>query len=136
MYIVDVMEPQDTATDTPKTSSVNGGEILINMGAMIKNHITSIDKLSDEAKKFKEMLDDIFANNPVYVEHDKAAKEAAKLKTATKAEILKQPQAADLNNKVRNLRSEIKELKGALSDYLQEYARLSGVNEIEDENGK
>jgi len=83
MYIVDVMEPQDTATDTPKTSSVNGGEILINMGAMIKNHITSIDKLSDEAKKFKEMLDDIFANNPVYVEHDKAAKEAAKLKTAT-----------------------------------------------------
>ncbi len=41
-----------------------------------------------------------------------------------------------MNNKVRNLRSEIKELKGALSDYLQEYARLSGVNEIEDENGE
>lgn len=134
-------DPQDVVeTPSEQTSLVadspQSGEILINMESMIKNHIASIDKLSEEAKKLKEMLDDIFANDPVYQEHLEKAKEATKLKTATKQQILKQPQAADLNLKIKTLKSEIKENQGALSDYLQEYQRMSGVNEIEGEDGE
>lgn len=111
-------------------------EILINMESLIKGHISTIDKLADEAGKLKDMLDDIFANDPTYQEHDKAAKEAAKVKSNTKKQILKQPQAADLDRKIKDLKSEIKENKVSLSDYLQEYARMSGVNEIEGEDGE
>lgn len=111
-------------------------EILLNMESLIKGHMSTIDKLSEEARKLKEMLDDIFANDPTYQEHDKLAKEAAKVKQGTKQQILKQPQAADLDKKLKELKSELKENQGSLSDYLQEYARLSGVNEIEGDDGE
>lgn len=111
-------------------------EILLNMESLIKGHISTIDKLSVEAKKIKDMLDDIFSNDPTYTEHEKLAKEAARVKQNTKAQILKQPQAADLDKKFKELRSELKENQGSLSDYLQEYARMSGVNEIEGEDGE
>lgn len=116
--------------------SAGGADIIINMEGLIKSHIAQIDKLSEEARKLKDMLDDIFENDPTYKEHDEKAKEAAKVKSKTKSEILKRPQAADLNEKIKSLKSQIKENESSLSDYLQEYARLAGVNEIEGEDGE
>lgn len=113
-----------------------GGEVIINMEALIKSHITSADKLQEELKINKEMLDDIFKNDPTFQDHAEKAKEATKLKQKTKAEILKRPQVAELNEKVRSLKSQLKEIGSALSDYLQEYQRLSGVSEIEGEDGE
>jgi predicted RNase H-like nuclease (RuvC/YqgF family) len=114
----------------------NGGSIIINMESMIKNYLATNDKLSVEAKKLKEMLDDIMNADPTYRQHTEEAKEAAKKKGQTKAEILKRPQAKELDDKLKTLKSEIKENQGALSDYLQEYQRLSGVDEIEGEDGQ
>lgn len=114
----------------------SSSDILINMESMIKTHMSSLDKLQEEMKKHKEMLDDIFKNDPTYQEHSEKAKEAAKIKQNTKAQILKQPQAAELNEKVKSFKSQIKETQDALSDYLQEYARMAGVNEIEGEDGE
>ncbi len=126
----------DDTADEPKIKEETGGEILINMEGMIKNHISAIDKLQEELKKHKEMLDDIFENNPTYKEHSEKSKETAKTLGTTKAQILKQPQAAELSEKVKTMKSELKENQDSLSDYLQEYARLSGVNEIEGEDGE
>src|SRR3989344_7098313 len=117
-------------------ASAGGAQVLINMEGLIKSHVSSIDKLQDEAKKHKGMLDDIFANDPTYQAHDKAAKEASKVRATTRAQILKQPQAGELASKIKGLKSEVKELQIALSDYLQEYNRMSGVNEIEGEDGE
>ncbi len=41
-------------------------EILLNMESLIKGHVATIDKLSTESKKLKEMLDDIFGNDPTF----------------------------------------------------------------------
>lgn len=112
------------------------GQVIINMEGMIKNYIASIDRLQQEARKHKEMLDDIFNNDPTYQKHAEAAKEAAKVKQNTKSQILKQPQAADLDAKLKDIKSQLKENQASLSDYLQEYARMSGVNEIEGEDGE
>src|SRR5258708_391260 len=114
----------------------NQAEVLISMEGMIKNHISAIDKLQEEYKKLKEMLDDIFASDATYQQHLEQAKETIKIKNATKQQILKQPQAADLDSKIKSLRSQIKENQASLSDYLGEYQRLSGVNEIEGEDGQ
>jgi hypothetical protein len=121
---------------TSDTSSENGAIILMNMEAMIKSHITSIDKLKEEAEKHSSMLKDIFENDPTFKEHSEAAKEASRIKTATKNQILKRPDAGDLNEKVKSFKSQIKEQTEALSDYLREYQRMSGVNEIEGEDGE
>ena len=126
----------DSTDSSSEISTVDNSSILLNLDDMIKSHLSSIDRMSDELKKQNDMLNAIFENDPTYQEHTKAAKEAARVKSATKQQILKQPQAADLNLKVKNMRSEMKQLQEALSDYLKEYQRLSGANEIEGDDGE
>ncbi len=114
----------------------NDAVILARIEEMIKTHISQIDNLKEEIDKHKDMLDDIFLNEETYQEHDKLAKEAARVRTATKQQILKRPDVADLSNKIKVLKSEKMELNEGLSDYLREYQRLSGSNEIEGEDGE
>jgi septal ring factor EnvC (AmiA/AmiB activator) len=132
------MDDDSNTPDTPVAAAdtINSGQIMINMEAMIKNYISMIDKQQEEAKKLKEMLDDIFTNDETYQTHLKASNEASKKKNETKAQVLKRPQAADLDKKIKDIKAEMKENQGSLSDYLQEYQRMSGVNEIEGEDGQ
>jgi len=125
-------EPIQDATIVEETPA----ELLGNLESSIKEHIASVDKSKTELKKLKEMLSDMFANDSTYQLHDKAVKDATKIRTKTKSELLKQPAAADLNAKVKELSSEIKDFQNALSDYLREYQRLSGSNEIEGDDGE
>lgn len=120
--------------EAPKAQ--DSSQIMLNMEGLIKGLIAQNQKLDEELKKNKEMLDDIFSNDPTYQEHAEKAKEAAKVKSNTKKEILKRSQAAELDAKVKSLKSQIKENQASLSDYLQEFARMSGVNEIEGEDGE
>lgn len=136
--VMDEQTTQQPEENTPVAtdSADSHSQVLINMEGMIKNYISSIDKLNQESKKLKEMLDDIFNNDPTYTKHAEAAKEAAKVKQNTKSQILKQPQAADLDAKIKEIKSQLKENQASLSDYLQEYARMAGVSEIEGEDGE
>lgn len=93
-----VDDSQESTEVTPQT--VDGSTVLINLESMIKSHISAIDKSQEELSKHKEMLDDILNNDLTYKEHSEKAKEANKIKANTKAQILKQPQAADLSNKI------------------------------------
>lgn len=131
-----IVDGEVVPTDVYKAPTQSTSDILINMESMIKTHMSALDKLQEDMKKHKEMLDDIFKNDSTYQEHSEKAKEAAKIKQNTKAQILKQPQAAQLNEKVKSFKSQIKETQDALSDYLQEYARMAGVNEIEGDDGE
>ena len=126
-------EVSDLPTDSAEASSTS---VILNLEGLIKNHTSSIQRLRDGAGKLQDMLSDIFENDPTYKEHLEQAKQAAKVKNATKAQILKQPQAADLTLKVKDIKAEIKETQQALSDYLGEYYRLSGISDIEGEDGR
>lgn len=110
--------------------------LLVKIEEMIKTHISQIDNLAEEITKQKEMLDDIFLQDETYQEHEKSAKEASRIKSNTKKEIMKRPDVFDLANKLKSLRSEKMELGKGLSDYLREYQRLSGSNEIEGADGE
>lgn len=110
--------------------------VLTSLDQMIKAHVSSIDKLKTEVKKLREMIQDGFANDAVYKEHDDAAKAAAKVRQATKAQIMKQPAVLTLVQKMKTLNSELKEKQYSLSDYLLEYQRLSGANQIETDDGQ
>lgn len=121
--------------ETPSSSS-DQATVLLSLEQLIKNHIASIDKLKEENRKHKQMLEDAFMNDQVYQEHLKLAKEAAKVKAQTRSQIMKQPANVVLSNKVKSMSVELKEKQMALSDYLLEYQRLTGVNEIEGEDGE
>ena len=127
----------DTQTQVQETTPVNNDAVLlIKIEEMIKTHLSQIDSLQEEITKHRDMLNDIFTNDETYQAHDKAAKESSRIRTNTKKEIMKRPDVADLDSKLKSLRSEQKELKEGMSDYLREYQRLSGSNEIEGEDGE
>lgn len=130
------VQEDEIVTNDIDQSQNNDSTILLSLEQLIKSHITRIDKLKDELKKHKEMLNSILDNDSTYKEHSQKAKEAARIKSKTKQEILKQPQVAQINEKVKNSRFESKELSQALSDYLREYQKMTGVNEIEGEDGE
>ena len=117
-------------------TDTNDSTVLLDLENLIKSHVSGIDKRKEELKKIKEMLNDIFVNDPTYQEHEKQAKEANKVKGATKAQLIKLPNAKELGDKIKTITSEIKETDGALSDYLREYQRMSGSNEIEGDDGQ
>lgn len=124
------------------TPPIQEGEIIepatsvLDLTGLINSHLSQITRLKAEAGKLKDMLDGIFINDSVYQAHDTAAREAAKVRAATKKQILKQPQAADLAANIQDLRNQIKERNQELSDYLQEYSRTTGTNSFETEDGQ
>ncbi len=121
---------------TPEPASNNDAVLLSRIEEMIKTHTSQITQLQEEITKYRDMVNDVFVSDEIYQEHDKLAKEAARIRSNTKKEILKRPNVADLANKLKSLKSEQGELKGGLSDYLREYQRLSGSNQIEGEDGE
>ncbi|OGH10581.1 MAG: hypothetical protein A2857_06855 [Candidatus Levybacteria bacterium RIFCSPHIGHO2_01_FULL_36_15] len=114
----------------------NNGVVLVNLEDSIKSHISSIERLYIEIKKHKETLDSIFLNDPTFADHSEKAKEANKVKAETRQQILRRPTVMTVANQIKNMKSDIKELQTELSDYLQEYQRLSGANVIEGEDGE
>ena len=128
------MDQQETPTEQEALSSDT--VLLVRIEEMIKTHLAQIGNLQEEITKYRDMVNDIFLNDETFQEHDKIAKEAVKVRSATKQQIMKRPDVADLSNKLKSLKSEQKELKEGLSDYLREYQRLSGSNEIEGEDGQ
>lgn len=117
-------------------ASSNDAILLVKIEEMIKTHMSQIDTLQEEITKYRDMVNDIFTNDETFQEHDKIAKEAARIRSNTKKEIMKRPDVADLDTKLKSVKSEQKELREGLSDYLREYQRLSGSNEIEGEDGE
>lgn len=126
---VEIIPPQEEA-------SGSDAMLLVRIEEMIKTHISQIDSLQEEITKRRDMVNDIFTNEETFQEHDKVAKEAARIRNNTKKEIMKRPDVSELTTKLKDLKLEQKELRGGLSDYLREYQRLSGSNEIEGDDGE
>lgn len=124
----------EIVTQTPGTD--NGAQVLLDLEALIKTNITNIDRNKAELKKQREMLTSALENDETYRLHNEEAKKAAKVKSQTKYQIMQQPANKSLAEKVKSVTVEVKEADDALSDYLREYQRLSGSNEIETDDGE
>ncbi len=123
------------SADLPAIDPNSSALVLESLQNLIKENLSKVDRLNEELSKHKEMLDSALNNDQTYKQHAEAAKVATKIKTGTKGEILKRPENATLNAKVKELASEIAEIRDSQGSYLQEYMRLSGTNEIETDDG-
>lgn len=110
--------------------------VLKSLESLIKQHISSIASNKVELRKVREMLASALANDPTYKLHEEEAKKAAKVKAATKSELMKAPGNKVLVEKSNELSTEIKESDAAVSEYLREFARLTGSTEFETDDGE
>lgn len=104
--------------------------------AKIRRTLGLIGRAKEELKKDREMLEDAFETDTVYHEHAEEANEARKVRMATKQQILKDPAVAQLDEKVKSMRIQIKELQESLSKDLQQYQEETGAKQIEGEDGE
>lgn len=117
----------------PKQQTLNS---LNELTGLINGHMETIGREKDKLRKVKEMLDGILNNDEVYQEKEKLSKDAAREKQNVKSNILKQPQAYDLNFKIKEGRLELKQLEAELSKFLSEYQKASGSDSFEDASGE
>jgi vacuolar-type H+-ATPase subunit I/STV1 len=108
----------------------------LSVEALIKTLISRIARVKEDLKPVKEMLSDLLNNNEEYQKVAAEAKEVSKKKSSVKKEVLSTPEGKMANDKVAELRSELKEAQEALSSYLADYQRLTGSSEIEGEDGE
>lgn len=109
---------------------------LFTIENLIKTHISHIDTVKIEMGKQVEMMNDILNNDSSYKEASDEIKAINKKKTEAKQNLLKSPSNASLNQKIKDMRQELKELKGALSGYLQQYLKIADTDQIESEDGE
>ncbi|HUD45028.1 MAG TPA: hypothetical protein VMR41_05775 [Patescibacteria group bacterium] len=134
-----VVEPVEEAEiveekeNTSVASTDDQSTVLLSLEEMIKSHLSSLEKIRLELRQTKEQFDDSFANNPTYRENAEKAKAAAKDKGTTRQNIMKQPAVAQLSDKMKSLRLDVKEKAAALSDYLLEYQRLTQAATFEND---
>lgn len=128
-----VSGPQKTPpTPEPAAFDINAYNATLEI---VRRRLGLLEKAKAELKKLNEMYNDIFANEGMYVDADKVVKDALKRKKDVKAGIAKQPQAAQLYGKIKDIKEQIKGNEETLSGELMEYYKTSGVTEIETENG-
>lgn len=130
------VEDADIVTQEPTTSDTATADTVLELEQMIKNSVTTIDRNKHELKKLKEMLESALLNDEPYRQASEKVKEAGKEKGKAKATVMQNPATKQLADKVKDLTQENKDLVSAQSEYLREYARLSGTNEIEGEDGE
>lgn len=134
----DVSLSQDiNSADKPQGDALNQGTAdFLNLESLIKTYLAKIDLLTKELKEKDQILKDAFEADAVYKEHSDKAKEAARIKNATKQQILKQPSMAKLAEEVKDLKFDLSEQNAVLTDYLTQYQEQSGATQIEKDNGE
>jgi hypothetical protein len=132
----EVQEAEIVEGENTPPAGENQANVLLSLEEMIKKYISHLDQLKIELKKHREMYDDSFLNNPTFIENTEKAKLATKDLLTTKKNIASQPSVVQISLKMKSMRDEMKEMQTSLSDYLMEYQRMTGANEIEGEDGK
>jgi hypothetical protein len=114
----------DNATDTLTTTT-----------SLIQNYITLLENAKKELKENKAMLNDALSGDEEYRKVTEAAKEATKNKKAIYVRLMNNPTLAELNEKIKDLQSQVKENELAMSDLLQQYAQITGSKTFETPDG-
>lgn len=129
-----------TSTSDSESSSLSEksdqATVLMSLDELIKSHIASLDRLQEEKKKLADMVSDGLNNDANFKELSDKAKEATKAKSQTRQQIMNRPGVIEFVNKLKNIQSEIKEKSMSLSDYLLEYQKMAGVNQVEGYDGE
>ena len=126
-----VVEGQIEETPDPQSQT----ELVVSLTTLINANLSEIDNLGKEMSKHKEMVDSILSNDATYKEHAEKAKEAGRIKSNTKREIFARPSVKHVVEKLTELRENLKDTREELSNYIQEYAKASGQNYFEAEDG-
>lgn len=118
------------------TENADEATTLITVTNLIQNYLGQINENSRLLKEHRQMIEDALNNDETYRKHTEEAKAAAKIKQATKKQLMQQQNMRELSEKVKDLSADLKASKESLSSYLQQYKELTGSNQFENNQGE
>lgn len=124
--------PTPTPTSQPGSFDINAYNATLEI---VRRRLSIIEKSKEELKKLKDMYNDAFLNNELFVKADKIVKEATQKRKEIAAQLAKQPAVAEVAGKLKDIKEQVKSEEVALTDDLMEYYKTAGVMEIEDADG-
>ncbi len=132
------MADEDTISQEPQEETIpnQAASDFLNLEGLIKSYVAKINLLEKELKEKNQILKDTFESDAIYKEHADKAKEANRIKSATKQQILKSPANQELDQTLKDLRFDLSEQRAVLADYLTQYQQQTGASQIEMENGE
>ncbi len=126
-------QSNDTTIDLSKPLSAQD---LVNLEGLILSYLSKIERHKETYNKHKEMLDNILEHSPEYKQALVEVKEVNGKKNQIKKDLLSTTETASINDKVKEIKGELKHLQDTLSVYLQQYVQNAATNQIEDDSGQ
>lgn len=105
--------------------------VIVSIDELSKTHAQTIERLTEDIKNGREMINDALAGDPSYHEISEKVKTLNKERMRIRTGILSLPGNAQIVDKVKKLTQERKEKQLALSDYLLELERMTGATQLE-----
>ena len=134
--IVNNTEIEEAVEASTNVNSDNKVERIMSLENMINGYLMDLEKLQKDLKEQSTMLKDTFENDAEYAAANEKAKEVQKMKKEIKDKLISDPSVALLDAKVNDLKTEVKDARQALSDYLHQYYLESGLTQITDSAGE
>lgn len=128
---VDLSDP-DALPEVPQ-SGVMG---RLELESMIKRYLDEVDKLRDQIKTQKEMLNQTVENDAGFSEEDSKVKEARKVVSALRQKIMKQPAVVDAVDRMKTLKEDMKDVLDTISALAEQYQEVAKTNQIVQDDGQ
>ncbi len=129
-------ELQKAVESSTNTDSNTKVERIMSLENMINGYMVDLKKLQDTLKDQSGMLKGTYENDAEYAGVVEKAKDVQKMKQTIKERLMKDPSVSLLEAKVNDLKQEVKDVRQALSDYLQQYYQESGLTQITGADGE
>jgi len=127
---------EEAVEASTNVNSDNKVERIMSLENMINGYLMDLEKLQKDLKEQSTMLKDTFENDAEYAAASEKAREVQKMKKEIKDKLISDPSVALLDAKVNDLKTEVKDARQALSDYLHQYYLESGLTQITDSAGE
>jgi len=121
------MEEAEDIQQTPQSQQL---QQMLDLERSIKTYFASLTAKQLELKQNREMVKDAYSNDETYISHEEKVKEAKMIAEKTKDQIEKVPSVVEAKKNIREIQEDVKEMQKALSGFLLQYHKVSGVTHI------
>lgn len=129
------MDDQTQPTN-PQDDSAQDALQLLDLEKTIKTFHQGIAMKQKELKKHKEMIKDTLEGDQVYEEHTTAVNEAKRVQKETRDQLMSVSSVVETKEDMKELASEIKDLKKHLSENLMKYYDMAKSHNIVMDDGE
>ncbi len=123
-------------TDLEDKAMNDDATTLMSVESAIKMNMAKINRLKEDLKPVREMMKSFLEGDEDYKKATEATRKASQLKSGRKRELLETENGKELKAKMDALKADLDDAQEALSYYLREYQRMTGLNEFEGEDGE